>query len=339
MLEKVRVFRWLQAPMLGGAMLLTAAASSTVAADDSGEFEDWPQAGGLNGDYVVSTPPLRSEWPDGGPPVNWRRPLGFGYSGIAVVGDRLFTAYRTSDQSDGEEVLIALELETGDPLWERRAAAPFAEYHKLEHGVGPHVTPTVVDGRVFFAGIYGDLVAVDAESGELRWSKELIREHGGTEGSRGYSNSPLALDGRLIVPVGGEAQGVMALEQSTGEVVWSRGDFDRGYSSPTLIEVDGQKQLVLFNREEVMGLDPSTGERLWSHDHTVSFGLSISVPTYYPDDHLLFLSTAYNGGSRVLRLTQQDGATSVEEVWAHKQMRIHIGERNSRRRCRLGSQR
>ena len=242
-----------------------------------------------------------------------------------MVGDRLFTAYRTTDESEGEEVFVALQRDDGETIWERRADAPFAEYHKLEHGVGPHVTPTAVGGRVFFAGIYGDLVAVDGESGELVWKKELIREMGGTEDSRGYTCSPLAHEGRLIVTVGGEGQTLVALDQRTGEIVWQNGDMPRGHSSPDLIEVDGQEQIVLLNREELLGLDPSNGERLWSYDHPVSFGLSISVPTWYPDDKLLFMSTAYNGGSRAFRLERQGDQTQVEQLWAHKQMRIHIG--------------
>ena len=42
-------------------------------------------------------------------------------------------------------------------------------------------------------------------------------------------------------------------------------------------------------------------------------------------DHLLFVSSAYNGGSRVLRLTRAAGAVTAEEVWANKRVRVHFG--------------
>ena len=43
------------------------------------------------------------------------------------------------------------------------------------------------------------------------------------------------------------------------------------------------------------------------------------------DDHLLFISSAYGGGSRVLKLARAGGKVSVEEVWANQRVRIHFG--------------
>ena len=40
---------------------------------------------------------------------------------------------------------------------------------------------------------------------------------------------------------------------------------------------------------------------------------------------LLFVSSAYNGGSRVLRLTRRQGTVNVEEVWANRRVRVHFG--------------
>jgi hypothetical protein len=42
-------------------------------------------------------------------------------------------------------------------------------------------------------------------------------------------------------------------------------------------------------------------------------------------DNLLFVSSAYNGGSRVLRLSRQQGAVKVEQLWFHRRFRIHFG--------------
>jgi hypothetical protein len=41
------------------------------------------------------------------------------------------------------------------------------------------------------------------------------------------------------------------------------------------------------------------------------------------NDNLLFISSAYTGGSRVLKLTRVGDKTTVQELWAHKQMRVH----------------
>jgi hypothetical protein len=40
---------------------------------------------------------------------------------------------------------------------------------------------------------------------------------------------------------------------------------------------------------------------------------------------VLFVSSAYNGGSRAIRMRRAGDRVTGEELWAHKQMRLHIG--------------
>jgi len=80
----------------------------------------------------------------------------------------------------------------------------------------------------------------------------------------------------------------------------------------------------MFLGKVVAGLDPNNGNLLWSHPHVTEWGLNITMPVW-GDDNLLFISSAYSGGSRVLKLTQKDGKTTAEELWFHKQLRIHHG--------------
>ncbi|HVS13656.1 MAG TPA: PQQ-binding-like beta-propeller repeat protein [Thermoanaerobaculia bacterium] len=285
---------------------------------------DWPQFGGDGRDFAVADPGLEPAWPEGGPSVAWKRPLGSGYSGISVVGDTLYTTYRQGD----DEIVLAASTADGATRWEHRYAAPFTPAMSMEHGDGPHTTPLVVAGRVFVAGTRGRLLALDAATGEVRWTQELIDELGGTPMDRGYASSPIAYGRNVIASVGGPGRGVMAFDRETGEAAWSNGDFDGTYSSPFLLRLGGEDQLVLFTSDSVIGMHPGTGRRLWSHRHRTQFGLNISVPLWVPesdDRGILFVSSAYDGGSRALRLENRGGSTRVEELWAHKQMRLHIG--------------
>jgi outer membrane protein assembly factor BamB len=75
---------------------------------------------------------------------------------------------------------------------------------------------------------------------------------------------------------------------------------------------------------EIIGVRPATGDLLWSHPHETDFGLNTSMPIWGPDN-LLFVSSGYNGGSRVVKLTRKDGKTIVEEQWFHRLMRVHFG--------------
>lgn len=282
----------------------------------------WTQWGGPQRDFVVRGIELAGSWPQAGPTEKWRRPLGEGYAGIVARGDRIFTHYRV----DNEEIVIAARADTGETLWEHRYEVEDypAPQMGLEYGNGPLATPLLVGDRLFTAGIIGRLTALDAESGEAQWSKELIRELGGTVVYRGYSSSPLAWGDTLIMSVGGEGHAVMAFRQSDGELLWQRHDYRNAYSSPQLIEVGGQQQVVQLMGREVIGLDPATGDLLWSHPHEVSeMGMNISTPALGPED-LLFVSSSYGGGSRVLELRREGETTVAEELWHTNRLRVQL---------------
>ena len=295
---------------------LSALTGATVAAGD------WPQWGGANRDFKTDSTGLRDTWPDGGPRELWSRPLGEGYSAVAVSGGRVFTMY--SVPGEKREAVVALDAKTGKTVWEHSYQAPPLPRMQLEYGPGPHSTPLIADGRVFAIGATGKFFTLDAKSGEVLWSHDLYKEFG-TNWRRGYTCSPIAYKNTVIITLGaGKSTGVAAFDQKTGEVVWKRQNFVYGFSSPILINVDGQEQLVVFMAEEAAGVDPGTGELLWSHPHKTNWGLNISTPVW-GEDNLLFLSSAYNGGSRMLQLSQKDGKTTVKELWFNNRFRIHFG--------------
>ena len=148
---------------------------------------------------------------------------------------------------------------------------------------------------------------------------------GGKKLDRGYSRcSPIAYNDKVIVTVGGPGQAVVAFRQTDGEIVWKKHDFIPSPASPLLIDVDGQEQLVVFMANEIVGLNPTTGDLLWSHPHVTKWGLNISTPVW-GEDNLLFCSSAYGVGSRVLKLSRNDDKTIVEELWHNPRIRIHFG--------------
>ncbi len=283
---------------------------------------DWPQWGGPTRDFHVQGVQLPETWPVGGPPEIWRRDLGEGYSGISVADGVLYTMYRQGD----DEIAIALRAADGSTLWERRYQAPMGQPYVVEEGPGPHSTPLVVGGRVFTVGATGQLHAFDARSGESLWKHDLIEEYGGNVRVRGYSCSPLAFQNMVVLMVGGPGRGVMAFDQTDGSVVWESVDASNSHSSPVLIDLDGETQLVAFLVDEIVGLDPTTGKKLWSHPHTTDYGLNISTPVWNREDRVLFVSSAYGGGSRAIRLAKSGESTTVQELWFSRRMRVHFGD-------------
>jgi outer membrane protein assembly factor BamB len=222
------------------------------------------------------------------------------------------------------EVVVALDTNTGKTVWERRYDAPVVLSMTLEKGPGPHSTPLIAGDRLYTVGISGKFHCLDKKTGTVVWSHDLFQEFQGDRLARGYASSPLAYRDTVILPVGGPGTGVMSFRQKDGSVVWKSQDFKNAYSSPILINVDGQEQVVILMADTIAALDPQTGALLWSFPHKTQGGLNVSTPVW-GEDNLLFLSSAYDGGSSVLHLTRAEGKTTVSEAWHTNKMRLHHG--------------
>lgn len=283
------------------------------------QSSDWAQWGGPQRNFTSDAKGLAATWPETGPRRLWQRELGDGYSAIAAEGGKLFTMYRKGDN----EVVIALDAATGKTIWEFSYAAPFSPEYDMSNGPGPHATPLVAGNFVFASGATGKLHCLDKKTGKVLWSHDLLSEFHGTLRVNGYSCSPIAYKNEVVMMVGGQSSALVAFNQKDGAVLWKKHDFKNSTSSPIVINVDGQDQLVAFMWGEVVGVDPVDGNLLWSHPHPVDFGLNVSMPVWGPDN-LLFVSSGYDGGSRVIRLTRAGAKTTVEEVWAHRLMRVHF---------------
>ncbi len=283
------------------------------------QAQDWSQWGGPHRNFISETKGLAPSWPATGPRRLWQRELGEGYSAIAVERGMLFTMYRKGDN----EIAVALDAATGKTVWEYSYAAPFSPDYDMSNGPGPHATPLVLGNLVITSGATGKLHCLDKKTGKRLWSHDLLSEFNGTLRVNGYSCSPIAYKDKVVMMVGGPSSSLIAFNQKDGSVIWKKHDFKNSTSSPIIINVDGQDQLVAFMYSEIVGVDPNDGSLLWSHPHPVDYGLNTSTPIWGPDN-LLFMSSGYNGGSRVLKLTRAGDKTTVEEVWANRLMRVHF---------------
>ncbi|MEK6286960.1 MAG: PQQ-binding-like beta-propeller repeat protein [Acidobacteriota bacterium] len=297
----------------GWLLLLLLFVSAGALAQSAG----WPQWGGPQRNFMVEAKGLAVAWPDNGPKRLWSRELGEGHSSILADGARLYTMYSKGDQ----EFVVALDAANGKTIWEKSNAAPPTGLD-LENGNGPHSTPLVAGDLLFTVGVIGKMHAFDKQTGRVVWSHELWKEYGGKLMDRGYSCSPLAWKNTVIVTVGGAGQALMAFDQKTGAVVWKKQDFKLSPSTPTIINVDGQDQLVIALGDHIVGMNPNNGELLWSHPHDCDWGLNISIPVWGAGN-ILVVSSAYSGGSRALQLNQSAGKTTVKELWASRRMRVH----------------
>ena len=284
--------------------------------------QSWPQWGGPQRNFMVDAKGLAETWPASGPKRLWSRELGDGHSAIIVDSDRLYTMYSKGEQ----EVVVALDRATGKTIWEKGYAAPTAGLNlQVEHlnVRGPHSTPLVAGNLLITVGIIGKMHAFEKQSGNVVWSHDLWREYGGKRAERGYTCSPLVYKNTVIVVVGGAGQSLMAFDLKTGAVVWKKQSFRLSFSTPMLINVDGQDQLVMAFADDIVGLDPNSGDLLWQHAHPCQ-GFNITPPVWGADN-ILVISSAYECGSRAVQLKQSGGKTTVKELWASNRLRVHHG--------------
>ena len=272
------------------------------------QADDWPQWLGPQRDWVWRESGLVEEFPDGGPRIAWRVPVGIGYSGPAVVGDRVYLTDLQRDVDEngkprratrvgipGSERVVCYDAGDGSLIWEHTYDCPYT----ISYPYGPRTTPVVEKGRVYALGAMGDLVCLDATDGKPHWTKKLTEVYDTEPPVWGYA-SHLLVDGDLLYTLaGGEGSAVVALDKRTGDEVW-RGlsSEEVGYSPPMIYELAGKRQLIIWLSDAIFGLDPATGKQFWKLDYPVDVPVhrpSVNIITVKKTGDTLFVSTFYNG--------------------------------------------
>ncbi|MEX2174203.1 MAG: PQQ-binding-like beta-propeller repeat protein [Pirellulaceae bacterium] len=285
--------------ILAVAMLLAAVAAPARAAD-------WPQFLGPQRSGISAETGLVDAFPSDGPKELWRAKGGVGMSGLAIAGGKLLTLV----QRDGQQWAIALDAQTGKPLWQ----TPLAAEYKNQMGDGPRATPTIAGERVFALTGEGILAAVNLHDGKLQWSQKCLEQLKAKPADYGMACSPLVVDGQVIVTLGAPAAAVAAFDAKTGKQVWTAASDPAGYSSPALLSVAGQPQIVAFTGGSVVGLAPRTGKLLWRHPYVTDYDCNIATPVGV--EGKVFVSAGENHGSALLEIKPQGETFDVSEVWS-----------------------
>jgi outer membrane protein assembly factor BamB len=251
---------------------------------------------------------LANTWDAAGPKQFWSVDLGEGYAGAAVQGGRVYVM--DYDQANKQDALRCLSLADGKEIW--RFAYPNAV--KRNHGMSRTV-PTLTEKFVVAMGPKCHVVCVDAQSGELRWGIDLVREFGATVPPWYAGQNPLIDGDKVILAPGGTNALLVAVALETGKALWQTPNpkaWQMTHSSVVPLTFAGRRQYVYCASHGVVGVSAEDGTPLWD---TMEWKISIAtIPSPVAlDDGKIFLSGGYNAGSLMLQL-KQNGSSIVPEV-------------------------
>ncbi|HEX3598934.1 MAG TPA: PQQ-binding-like beta-propeller repeat protein [Lacipirellulaceae bacterium] len=284
---------------------------------------DWPQWRGPDRDGLSQEKGLLQEWPVGGPHLVWQqKDLGNGYSTPSIANGRIFLI---SNKGLDDEFVQALNEKDGNPVWSTHIGK-VGNPKQFPNYPCARSTPTV-DGNLLYAlGSDGDLACLEADTGKVKWTKNVRDEFSGQPGEWAYSESPLVDGERVVVTPGGKDATMVALKKSTGDVIWKgkspipEGEA-AGYASITIMNFAGKEQYIQFMGKGVVGVDADNGTFLWRYGHTSGVA---NIATPVSRDGYVYSAAGKIGGGAVKLVANGDGI-KADEVYFNPKLPNAIG--------------
>jgi len=275
---------------------------------------DWPQWRGPNRDGAAASLTQPRTWPDR-LTLKWRIDVGAGYATPIIVGSRVY-AYTRRDEN---ELLMALDADTGKAIWQASYSAPFTmNPAAARHGPGPKSTPTFANGKLYTLGMSGIVTAFDAANGKQLWQKPAPP----VGPLYGTAMSPLVDRGSVIVHVGGHNQGALtAFNADTGEIKWSWNGDGPSYASPIVAEFDGTRQVITFTQENLIGVSAATGELLWRRPFTTRATQNNITPIVYSQ---MLIVSGLEKGVTAFRVMKRNDQWVTENVWENPDVALYM---------------
>jgi outer membrane protein assembly factor BamB len=282
------------------------AAGQTAAPAAPARRNYWTNFRGPARDGRYDERPVRTNW-QGGLPLLWKQPSGGGYSSFSVADGVAYTI----EQRRAQEVVVAYNVENGRELWTHAWDAHYTD----STGDGPRTTPTWSEGRLYALGAVGELRCLDARTGRLIWSKNILKDAGASNLQWGMAGSPLVVDDKVIViPGGSNGKSVVAYNARTGAQEWGALGDAASYTSPMLVTLAGRRQVLAVTARSVAGLAPEDGAVLWVFPWANSIGINVAQPIVVGANRF-FVSSGYGKGAALVELTNAGGKFSVAPVW------------------------
>lgn len=280
---------------------------------------DWPQILGPQRNGEATGERIAVTWPSGGPKTLWHRAVGSGFAGPAVADGVLVLFHRIADQ----EIAEGLDAVTGQRLWKTAFAATYIP--AVSDDDGPRAVPLIGDGRVILFGAMGGLHCLDLKTGATHWSRDTFEEFNSKrpwrgeppEGYFGLGSSPILVDDKVLVNVGGDSQeaGIVAFSLGSGKTIWKATSERAGYSAPVAVTVRDTRHVLFVTRLNVVSIDPADGKVRFQFPFGRSGPAVNAASPVVLGDHV-FVTASYGVGGVWVKILDDH----AEEVWRDKDL-------------------
>lgn len=245
---------------------------------------------------------LLKKWPENGPELLWSYDsLQMGHSSPAVTHNAIYVT-GMPDSTTG--VLYCLDLD-GNLIWKD----VYGEEYKITY-TGSRSTPVVTSGELYLLSGAGEVICYDLKKRSKLWSKDFLDDYCDSIPQYGHAQSVLVNGKKLYCIPGGTEFNVICLHRKTGALIWScKGNGEMAtYSSPILIEHNGNEILVTVTNNSILGIDPDKGKLLWSIPFKPIFLRHINTPIYYDGKIYMATGTYNNEGGFIAISLNTDGS-------------------------------
>ncbi len=305
---------------------------------------NWPSFRGENASGIMDNVRIPILWnADGNENLKWKTPIpGLGHSCPVVWDDYLFVT--TAISGNEEEFLkvglygnidpvedstihqfkvFCLDKNSGKIIWERLAHEGIPRTKR--HTKASHANPTpATDGNHLVAFFGSDGLYCYDFKGQLLWSKDLGILNAGPytdpDVEWGFASSPIIYNGKVIVQCDFLGDSFLAsLDVKTGKEIWrTQRDEISTWCTPTIIQVDGESQIIVNGYKHIGAYDFETGEAIW----WMKGGGDAPVPTPVFAHNLIFINSAHGRMSPIYAIkpnatgdiTLGDDETSNENI-------------------------
>jgi outer membrane protein assembly factor BamB len=206
--------------------------------------------------------------------------------------------------------VVCLDRNTGKEIWKTTVCEVVPhEGHHGDHGFASY--SPVTDGKRIWADFGSRGVYCLDMDGKILWQRDLAQKT--IRAGFGEGGSPALVGELLIVLVDHEGPSfIAALNKDTGKTVWKQDrDEKTSWTTPLVVQHDGQTQIVVTGRNRTRAYDPKDGTVIWE----CSGQTENVIPTPVAGFDMVFCTSGFRGSKlQAIKLGKTGDLTGTDAV-------------------------